>query len=95
MSSKQLEKVRHCQIHLKEPARTAAAEATFPKAGVPAYDIGAERNRREFTGPHFHAVDRVDFEEGCVLVSIDDTQYIYPMAEVARVKLYTTTHTPE
>ncbi|QQO90828.1 hypothetical protein [Pseudomonas phage Misse] len=85
-------KLGSCQIHLTEPARTAAAEATFPKAGVPAYDIGAERNRREFKGPHFtDCVASVLFDQGFVHVTLegaDKVVYSYPANTVARVKSY-------
>lgn len=95
MTSNNMVQVKHCQIHLNEPARTKAAEALFPKAGVPAYDAGAERNRAEFTGPHFHGLDKVSFGENQVLIEIDGAAYMYPMHSIARVKYYTTEHTPE
>jgi len=83
--------VTHCKIHLAEPFRTAAAAATFPKAGVPAYDVGADRNRAEFTGPDFYGIKHVAVSEGTVDVVLPDgTTYMYPLHTVARVKVYTT-----
>ena len=86
-----MSKVNHCQIHLAEPFRTQAAAATFPKAGVPAYDVGADSNRAEFTGPHFHGVETVAVSEGTIDVVLpDETVYMYPLHTVARIKVYTT-----
>jgi hypothetical protein len=84
-------KVNHVQIHLAEPFRSAAAAATFPKAGVPAYDVGADSNRAEFTGPHFHGIKNLVVSEGTVdIVMPAGTTYMYPLHTVARVKAYTT-----
>ena len=83
--------VNHCQIHLAEPFRTAAANATFPKAGVPVYDVGADSNRAEFTGPHFHGIKNIAVSEGTIDVVLPDgTVYMYPLHTVARIKVYTT-----
>lgn len=83
--------IRHCQIHFTEPARSQAAAAVFPYAGVPVYDVGADSNRREFTGPHFHGIRDITVSEGTVDVTLEDgTLYLYPLHSVARIKVYTT-----
>lgn len=107
MSNKEMVQVKHCQIHLTEPARSNAAEARWPMPRLPLGTTIAEARahhleyadayqaRREFTGPHFHGVDDVTVTEGVVVVQIGGTEYAYPLHAVARVKSYTTEHTPE
>lgn len=81
------------KIHLTEPARSKAAIALFPLAGVPAYDAGARRIRDEFTGPDFKGcVKEVELENEYIAVTLrDGTMYVYAMRNIDRMKAY---HTP-
>lgn len=55
-----------------------------------------QKNRAEFTGPHFHGIKSVQCSEGTLDVVLEDgTVYLYPLHTVARAKVYVTQHTPE
>ena len=94
-----MSKVNHCQIHLAEPSRYAAAEALHPwpvlqppHTTVYKDEVDAvAAARAEFTGPHFHGVETVAVSEGTIDVVLPDgTVYMYPLHTVARIKVYTT-----
>lgn len=76
------------QIHLMPGARDRAARATavaMRKAGerVPADFL------LEFAGPHFKDVTQVGYFGSTVDVHLQDgTIYVYPLHQVARVKIY-------
>lgn len=90
-----MEKVRHCQIHLTEPARSNAADALFPASAYADVEAKNAASRAKFTGPHFHDIQIVQCSDGTVDVHLPDgTVYMYPLGTVARIKVYETKHTP-
>lgn len=73
-------KIKCVQIHLMPAARDRAARALFPHS---------PNHRQEFTGPDFQDVaDAHPYPECIRVVLKDGSEYIYPMHQVARIKIY-------
>lgn len=73
-------KIKCVQIHLMPAARDRAARALFPNGG---------KDYRDFTGPDFQDVaDAHPYPECIRVVLKDGNEYIYPMHQVARIKIY-------
>ena len=73
-------KIKCVKIHLMPAARDRAARALFPGGG---------KDFRDFTGPDFQDVADCYPMPECFLVRLKDgDEYIYPVHQVARVKVY-------
>jgi hypothetical protein len=72
--------IKCVKIHLLPTARDRAARALFPNGG---------KDYRDFTGPDFQDVaEAMPYPECIRVVLKDGSEYLYPLHQVARVKIY-------
>ena len=76
-------KIKCCKIHLMPAARDRAARALYDGAAY------GSKAAKEFTGPDFQNIEACYSNGDCINVILPDgSAYIYPMHQVARVKIY-------